>query len=343
MASVKLRSGRVLSDYGRPYFVAEVNSSHNGNVEVAKQMIDAAAKAGCDCVKFQSWSAESLYSQSYYKDNPIAKRIVAKFSLSAEQLKDMAAYAREKKIDFSSTPYSCEEVDFLIDVCNAPFVKVASMDLNNLKYLRYIAKKGVPIVLSTGMSTMDEIKRAVKTIEAEGNSQICLLHCISIYPPEFDTIHLNNIVGLREVFPDYPIGFSDHSHGVEMAVAATTLGAALIEKHLTLDCKKIGMDNQMATEPEEMAQMVRCCLNTQMALGNKERVVRQAEQEQMEKMRRSVILTKDLGAGHILTIDDLDAKRPGTGIPADELDALVGKRLVKDVKADLLLERDDYE
>ncbi len=343
MASVKLRSGRVLSDYGRPYFVAEVNSSHNGNVEVAKQMIDAAAEAGCDCVKFQSWSAESLYSQSYYKDNPIAKRIVAKFSMSAGQLKDMAAYAREKKIDFSSTPYSCEEVDFLIDVCNAPFVKVASMDLNNLKYLRYIAKKGVPIVLSTGMSTMDEIKRAVKTIEEEGNKQICLLHCISIYPPEFDTIHLNNIVGLREVFPDYPIGFSDHSHGVEMAVASTTLGAALIEKHLTLDSKKIGMDNQMATEPEEMAQMVRCCLNTQIALGNKDRVVRQAEQGQMEKMRRSVILTKDLGAGHILTIDDLDAKRPGTGIPADELDALVGKRLVKDVKADFLLERDDYE
>ena len=343
MASVKLRSGRELSDFGRPYFVAEVNSSHNGNVEVAKQMIDAAAETGCDCVKFQSWSAESLYSQTYYKDNPIAKRIIAKFSLTAEQLKEMASYARSKGIDFSSTPYSCEEVDFLIDVCKAPFVKVASMDLNNLKYLRYIAKKGVPIVLSTGMSTMDEIKRAVKTIEAEGNKQICLLHCISIYPPEFDTIHLNNILGLREAFPDCAIGFSDHSHGVEMAVAATTLGAALIEKHLTLDSKKIGMDNQMATEPEEMAQMVRCCLNTQIALGNKERVVRQAEQEQMEKMRRSIILTKDLESGHVLSIDDLDAKRPGTGIPADELDALVGKKLVKDVKADYLLEREDYE
>ena len=342
MASIKLISGRELSDYGRPYFVAEVNSSHNGNVEVAKQMIAAAAEAGCDCVKFQSWSAESLYSQSYYKDNPIAKRIVAKFSLSAEQLKEMAAYAHEQGIDFSSTPYSCTEVDYLIDECKAPFVKIASMDLNNLKYLRYIAQKNIPIVLSTGMSTMDEIRKAVKTIEDEGNKQICLLHCISIYPPEFETIHLNNILGLREEFPDYPIGFSDHSHGVEMAVAATALGAALIEKHLTLDSKKIGMDNQMATEPEEMAQMVSCCLNTQIALGNKERVVRQAEQEQMEKMRRSIILTKDLPAGHVLTIDDLDAKRPGTGIPADELDSLVGKKLVKDVQADFLLEREDY-
>jgi N-acetylneuraminate synthase len=190
---------------------------------------------------------------------------------------------------------------------------------------------------------MEEIKRAVKTIEKEGNNQICLLHCISIYPPETETIHLNNILGLRESFPDYPIGFSDHSHGVEMAVAATALGSALIEKHLTLDSKKIGMDNQMATEPEEMAQMVRCCLNTQIALGNMERVVRKAEQEQMEKMRRSIILTRDLEAGHILTIEDLNAKRPGTGIPADELDSLVGKRLVREVKADILLEREDYE
>ncbi len=343
MASIKLRTGRTLEDYSTPYIVAEVNSSHNGNVEVAKQMITAAAETGCNCVKFQSWSAESLYSQSYYKDNPIAKRIVSKFSLSAEQLKEMSEYAREKGIDFSSTPYSCEEVDYLIDECKAPFVKIASMDLNNLKYLRYVAKKDIPIVLSTGMSTIEEIKKAVKTIEAEGNRQICLLHCISIYPPETETIHLNNILGLRESFPDYPIGFSDHSHGVEMAVAATALGAALIEKHLTLDSKKIGMDNQMATEPEEMAQMVMCCRNTAIALGNKERVVRQAELEQMEKMRRSIILTKDLEAGHVLSVDDLDAKRPGTGIPADELDSLIGKKLVRDVKGDFLLNRDDIK
>ena len=180
MASIKLRTGRTLEDYSTPYIVAEVNSSHNGNVDVVKQMITAAAEAGCNCVKFQSWSAESLYSQSYYKDNPIAKRIVSKFSLSAEQLKEMSEYAREKGIDFSSTPYSCEEVDYLIDECKAPFVKIASMDLNNLKYLRYVAKKDIPIVLSTGMSTIEEIKKAVKTIEDEGNRQICLLHCISI-------------------------------------------------------------------------------------------------------------------------------------------------------------------
>ena len=338
MAQIELRSGKVIGDYMRPYVVAEVNSSHNGDVEVAKQMIDAAAAAGCDCVKFQSWSAESLYSATYYKANPISKRIVKKFALTQEQLRDMAAYSRSKGIDFSSTPYSREEVDWLVDECQAPFIKVASMDLNNYMYLRYIAKKGVPIVLSTGMSEMEEIRKAVRTIEEAGNKQICLLHCISIYPPEFDTIHLQNIVGLREAFPDYPIGFSDHSHGVEMAVAATALGAALIEKHLTLDRTKIGMDNQMATEPEEMKQMVDCCIRTQIAMGSKERVVREAEQEQMKKMRRSVIVTRDMKAGEVLRLEDLNAKRPGTGIPADRIETLVGKTLMVDKEADTLLE-----
>lgn len=343
MAQIQLKSGRIFGDYMRPYIVAEVNSSHNGDVEVAKRMIDAAVEAGCDCVKFQSWSAASLYSATYYKANPISKRIVKKFSLTQEQLRDMAEYSRSRGIDFSSTPYSCEEVDWLVEECKAPFVKVASMDLNNYLYLRYIANKGIPIVLSTGMSEMEEIRKAVQTIEDAGNRQICLLHCISVYPPEFETIHLHNILGLRETFPDYPIGFSDHSHGVEMAVAATALGAALIEKHLTLDSTKIGMDNQMATEPEEMKRMVDCCIRTQIAMGDKERVVREAEQEQMKKMRRSVIVTHDMKAGEFLQLSDLDAKRPGTGIPVDKIERLVGKKLLVNKEADTLLNVNELE
>ena len=343
MARIQLKTGRWLGDYEQPYIVAEVNSSHNGDIEVAKKMIEAAAEAGCDCVKFQSWSAESLYSATYYNANPISKRIVKKFALTKEDLREMAEYCRSKGVDFSSTPYSRDEVDWLIDECKAPFVKVASMDLNNYAYLKYIAERQVPIVLSTGMSELEEIQKAVRVVEETGNRQLCLLHCISIYPPEIETIHLNNILGLREEFPDYPIGFSDHSHGVEMAVAATALGAALIEKHLTLDRTKIGMDNQMATEPEEMRLMVQCCHNTQSAMGQKERVVREAEQEQMKKMRRSVIVTRDMKAGEVLRREDLDAKRPGTGIPADKIDELVGKVLRVDKEADTLIELTDFE
>lgn len=343
MASIQLRDKTLLSDFGQPYFVAEVNSSHNGDVDVAKKMIDSAVESGCSCVKFQSWSAETLYSTTYYRSNPISKRIVSKFSLSEKQLKDLAEYCHRSKIGFSSTPYSNQEVDFLLDECGASYVKVASMDLNNYPFLRYIARKNAPIVLSTGMSTLEEISRAVEIIEAEGNYQLCLLHCISIYPPEFQTVNLNNILGLREMFPDYPIGFSDHSLGVEMSVAAVVLGAALIEKHLTLDRKKIGMDNQMATEPEEMMRLVQCCKNTQLAMGGKERIVLAAELEQMKKMRRSVIVTRNLPAGSILTMDNLSAKRPGTGIPVDKLDSLVGRTLVREVEQDTLLQEEDLK
>lgn len=341
MAKILLRSGKIVGDFEKPYVVAEVNSSHNGNVDTAKQMIDAAVNAGCDCVKFQSWSAESLYSSTYYKANPISKRIVSKFSLSKDNLKILAGYCQERGIDFSSTPYSKEEVDFLVDECDAAFVKIASMDLNNYNYLRYIAKKNVPIILSTGMSSLNEVKMAVQTICDAGNEKLCLLHCISIYPPEFRNINLRNILGLREIFPEYPIGFSDHSHGVEMSVAATAFGAAILEKHLTLDCTKIGMDNQMATEPEEMQRLVQCCINTQLALGHKERVVSEAELEQIKKMRRSVIVTKKLLAGHVLSAGDLDAKRPGSGIPADKINDLVGMILVNDKDADTVLNFDD--
>jgi N-acetylneuraminate synthase len=211
------------------------------------------------------------------------------------------------------------------------------MDLVNYPFLEYIASCGVPIILATGMGTIEEIRKAVATIENTGNYNLCLLHCISIYPPEIGTIRLNNILGLRIEFPQYPIGFSDHSIGTEMATAAVALGAAIIEKHFTLDRNKIGMDNQMATEPTEMAQLVRNCQNVHAALGNNERIVLPAELEQRKKMRRSVIVTRDLPAGTILTKADLSAKRPGTGLPPEKIEELVGKVLIRDVKADTLV------
>lgn len=343
MANCVFRDNTVVADFGKPYFVAEVNSSHNGNIDTAKRMIDKAIEAGCSCVKFQSWSAESLYSKTYYKSNPIAKRIVSKFSLNEEQLLEVAQYCTNHGISFSSTPYSKKEVDFLLEKANAPYIKVASMDLNNFPFLEYIAKSGAPIVLSTGMSEIEEIQKAVEVIERAGNKNICLLHCISIYPPELSTIHLNNIAGLRKEFPNYPIGFSDHSIGTEIATASVALGAALIEKHLTLDRKQVGMDNQMASEPEELAQLVRHCNNVHVALGGTERVVLEAEKAQLLKMRRSVIINKDLRAGARLEFDDLDAKRPGTGLPPERIYDLVGKVLVCDKEADTIITEDDYK
>lgn len=340
MSEIILADGRKIGDYQCPYIVAEVNSSHNGNIETAKQMIDEAKRIGCDCVKFQSWSAESLYSATYYQENPIAKRIVGKFAMPEEALAELAEYCQKTGIAFSSTPYCKKEVDFLVDTCKVPFVKIASMDINNYPYIHYIAEKGVPIVLATGMADLEEIRKAVATVEDTGNKNLCLLHCISIYPPETQTIHLNNILGLREEFASYPIGFSDHSLGTEMPAAATALGAAYIEKHFTLDKKKMGMDNNMAMEPDEFENMVTCCHRVFDAMGGYERTVGEAELAQREKMRRSVVVVKDLKEGSILQEQDLDVKRPGSGIVPEKMQELVGKVLTEDVMADQILTED---
>jgi N-acetylneuraminate synthase len=341
MAKIELRNSKVLGDFGSPYIVAELNTSHFGDLGTAKKMIDQAVGAGCDCVKFQSWSADTLYSQTYYAKNPIAKRFVDKFSFSEDQLLEVAEYSKDCGIDFASTPYSQREVMFLLEKCNVPFIKVASMDLNNYPYLDFIGRTGAPIVLSTGMGELREIHKAVETIEKAGNKKICILHCISIYPPALETIRLKNILGLRNEFPDFPIGYSDHSVGVEMASAAVALGACLIEKHFTLDKTKIGMDNQVAIEPMEMAMLVSNSRNIQIALGGMDRILLPAEIEQRQNMRRSIVTTKYLKAGTKLTASDLDSKRPGTGLPPEKINELIGRILIRDIDENILITEAD--
>ena len=341
MKEIRFKDGRIISEFGAPYVIAEVNSSHNGNPDVAKKMIDAAKDAGCDCVKFQSWSVESLYSKTYYDKNPIAKRFVKKLSMPPEILKEMAAYCSDRGISFSSTPYSREEVDFLVEQCNVPFTKISSMEVNNPQYLEYIAKKHVPIVLSTGMAEFKEVQRAVQILEDAGNKEIVVLHCVSIYPTPIERANLNNIIGLREMFPEYPIGFSDHTMGDEAAVAATVLGIAVLEKHITLDASKIGMDNQMAMEPGPLKELVRKCKMIRLALGTKERVLQPDELKQRENMRRSVVVTRDIQAGERLSRNDLDVKRPGTGISPERLESIIGCVVNRDIESDsVLLESD---
>jgi sialic acid synthase SpsE len=337
MSIVKLKNDRIVGDYLSPYFIAELNTSHFGNMDIARSMIDKAKECGCDCVKFQSWSHETLYSKGHYKENPIARRIVKKFSFSPDQLRELANYSAQVGLDFSSTPYSKEEADFLANECGAPFIKIASMELNNTPYLSYLGSLGVPLILSTGMGTMPEIIRAVKTIESTGNNQIIILHCVSIYPVEPTAIRLQNILGLRSEFPAHPIGYSDHSIGMEIPVAAVALGACLIEKHFTLDSSKIGMDNQMATEPDDMAKMIGACKRVHSSLGGTERILLDAEKNQIPKMRRSIVAKRNLPAGHVLTAEDLDAKRPGSGIEPCEIHGLIGKKITVDLEADEII------
>ena len=342
MAQITLNNNKVIGDFQKPYIVAEVNSSHNGNMQTARDMVDKAKEIGCDCVKFQSWSGESLYSQSYYIDNPIAKRIVGKFSLSLEQQKEIAHYCSEQKIAFASTPYSIEEVDFLLEECDVPYIKIASMDINNYDFLRYIARKNTAIVLATGMADEEEIRKAVEVILEAGNDRLCLLHCISLYPAQESMMQLNNIIGFRELFHNIPVGLSDHTKGAEIAAASVALGAGMIEKHFTLDNKKMGMDNSMATEPDMFEYMIHSCMNVYSAMGTKERKVWSQEMEQRNKMRRSVVATRDLVAGQQICQEDLTAKRPGTGISVAQMRELVGKVLVRNVDKDMLILPEDF-
>lgn len=337
MAECKLRDGRVLGEGYKPYIVAEVNSSHNGNINTAIEMIGEAKRVGCDCVKFQSWSSKTLYSRTYYKANPISERIIEKFAFSKEEQLEIAEYCKEIGISFASTPYSKDEVDFLIEKCNVPYIKIASMDVNNYPYIEYIAKSGVPIVLATGMADFAEIKKAVETVESTKNKNLCLLHCVSIYPAEASIIRLRNMTGLKKNFPEYAVGYSDHSIGTEIAAAAIGLGASMVEKHFTLDKKKIGMDNQMATEPEEFELLVNQCQNVFRALGSEERLIGEEEYKQREKMRRSIIVTRDIKKGERLDEKDLDAKRPGGGIEPGKIKSLIGKRLLTDKEKDTII------
>lgn len=340
MGKCIFKDGSILYNYNKPYIVAEVNTSHNGKIENAKTMIQVAKNIGCNCIKFQSWSPESLYSKSYYQASKTSKRFIKKFTFNEKALSEIIQYCKEIDIAFSSTPYCEAEVDFLVKN-EVPYIKIASMELNNLTFIKYIALTGFPIVLSTGMGEIEEIKEAVETIKKTGNTNIVLLHCVSIYPAKEEKINLNNIVGLREIFPDIPIGFSDHTIGDTISIGATALGAALIEKHFTLNKNKIGLDNQMAMEPTELAQLIKKCHIMNEALGFKERRLLTEEYEQRKNMRRSIVAKCDIVKGTILTANMLTVKRPGTGLPPKMLESLIGKRVLRTIEADTLILESD--
>jgi len=338
-----------VEDFSKPYIIAEIGATHNGDMDLAKEIIDSAKQCGCDAVKFQSWTPDSLIAKEeydrnqHYHDSPkkhfgSLKEMVEKYYLRAEQHHELKRYCDKIGIEFCSTPFSEDETD-LLEELGVHFYKIASMDINNPRLLKHVAGKGKPIILSTGMSTLSEIENAIKTIEREGNHQIILLHCIAIYPPAYKDINLNNIPMLRQTF-GYPVGFSDHSIGVSIPLASVALGSCVIEKHFTLDKDMSGWDHEVSANPEEMKMIVEESRNIAKALGSYGRVVNQAEEEKKLKFRRSVVVGKDLKKGHILTDKDLAFKRPGSGIRPDEANYLIGRTLKQDIVRDELLRWD---
>lgn len=338
---IQFRNGRKISENCKPYFIAEMNTSHFGNISVAKDMIAAAKNAGADCVKFQSWSADTLYSDEYYRENPIAKRFVNKFSLDDKDLKTLAQFSKEIGVDFSSTPYSIEEAIFLKEECEVPFIKIASMELNNHVFLKKLAQLRVPLVMSTGMGSFEEIQEAVAVLEQNEIENLVILHCTSIYPSDPKIINLRNILTLRNSFDRHAIGFSDHSEGISVPTAAIALGAVLIEKHFTLDRTQIGMDNGMATEPELFKEMILSCMAAYDSLGSTTRVLTDEEKEMAIKMRRSVVCKTDLKFGEVITYNNIEFKRPGSGICVNDHVKVIGNRINKPMRKGQLIRFQD--
>jgi len=341
-----LKLGEVEIGPGRsPYIIAEVGSNHNGDMNLCRQLIDAAASAGAHAVKFQSWTDASLIAEEEYARNTeysdkkkhfgSLREMVTAYQFTPDQHLEAHAHCRARNIAFCSTPFSMKEVD-LLEKLAVPFFKIASMDIVNLPLLKYVASKQRPVVISTGMATMAEIEEAVETVRAEGNGQIVLLHCVSIYPPEYDTIHLRNMATLQRAF-DVPVGFSDHTLGTAIPLAAIAIGACVIEKHFTLDQDMAGWDHAISANPDQLKTIVAEGKNIFFALGETRRTVSSAEMEKRKKFRRSLVARRKLDRGHTLTEADLDAKRPGTGIAPNEIAYVLGRRLVSDVGADQIL------
>lgn len=351
MKQVQLTPGKSVYNYCEPYVIAELGSNHNGDMDLARKLIIAAKEAGAHCVKFQSWSKDSIFSKKTYEDNYFIaddyrnrtdhtlESIVDAYSISEEELLEMKKFADELGIDCASTPFSKKEVDFLVDVMKAPYIKVASMDLNNYPFLDYIARKGKPVVISTGLSELYEIDKAIRTIEEAGNRQIVILHCVSIYPPKNEDVHLNNIDTLRTLYPYYPIGFSDHTLGFEVPLASVVKGACIIEKHFTLDKNMEGWDHKVSATPEEMKIIVEGSKKINQSLGSTRVVVSEAP-DRRESFRRSIVTTRQIKAGEVIRREDLDFKRPGTGLAPEHLDFVVGRVAKTDMPEDKPVSKD---
>jgi len=354
MKDIILTKTRSIYNYCEPYVIAEIASNHNGDMELAKKLIFEAKQSGADCVKFQSWTKDTIFSRKKYEDNYFLgddyrnrtdynlEEIVDAYSVSEDQLLSMKQYSDLIGIDFASTPFSRKEADFLVNDLQVPFIKIASMDLNNYPFLDYIAKKGKPVILSTGMSELYEIDKAIRTIEATGNKQIVLLHCVALYPPKDNQINLNIINTLQQLYPDYPIGFSDHTIGTCIPLASVVKGACIVEKHFTLDKNMEGWDHKVSATPDELKDICENSKRIVAAMGTFS--IRSVEgNERRSEFRRSVVLTRKVNKGEIISENDIDYKRPGIGLAPEEGKYIIGRKARFDLNYDHIISMEDLE
>lgn len=328
----------------RSLIIAEAGINHNGSLEMAKRLVDAAHTCGADIVKFQTAKLNSLVSKNahmadYQKKNigleESQKDMLKKLLLNFEDFVVLANYCKEVGILFLSTPFDIESIHFLNAIQDT--WKVPSGEITNYPYLIEIAKTGKRVILSTGMAAMDEIGTAIKVLEENGTNNITILHCTTEYPAPIKDVNLRFIKTLQDTF-GYPVGYSDHTLGIEVDLAAVALGATVIEKHFTLNRGLSGPDHKASLEPQELKAMVDGIRKIELAMGSSEKKLSEAELKNRDAARKSIVAKKGIKAGEILNEDNITTKRPGTGISPMKWKEILGTQAIRDYEEDELIE-----
>lgn len=330
------------------YVIAEIGVNHNGSIELAKELIDAAVTAGADAVKFQTFFADELVSKSaatapYQRRNTGSKEsqyaMLKKLELRERDFEILLDYSRTAGIDFLSTPFGFEAAE-LLERIGVTGYKVSSGDLTYVQFLAHLARKGLPIVISTGMASIGEVEAAVDAIEGAGPVPLSILHCVSDYPADPRACNLRAMATLAAAF-GHPVGWSDHTIGSTISIAAVALGARIIEKHITLSCDLDGPDHAASIEPSAFSDFVTAIREVEVALGSGVKRPTREEVQTAAVARRSIVARRRIKAGEVVRRDDVDVLRPGTGLAPSDLELVVGTKLGREVLAGSAITGDD--
>lgn len=323
------------------YIIAEAGVNHNGRLDLALKLCDAAKEAGVDAVKFQTWKTEKIVSRSaakatYQEENTGKEQsqfeMLKELELSYSEFDQINAYCKKIGIQFLSTPDEEESLDYLSSL-NLPFLKIGSGEVTNIPYLRKIGNKHQKVILSTGMSTLADVEKAYITLLDSGAKEVALLHCTTNYPCPYNEVNLLAMQTLKSAFK-CQIGYSDHTMGIEVPIAAVALGAEIIEKHFTLDKNMEGPDHKASLDPQELKQMVTSIRNIEKALGDGMKRPNASEQKNAEVVLKRIIASKSIKAGEILGTENLTLLRSSEGIPAKFWDLIAGRPAMRDYKED---------
>lgn len=325
--------------------IAEAGVNHNGSIEIAKKLVDAAKISKADIIKFQTFVAEKLVTKNaqkaeYQKNNLLGEStqlsMLKNLELSKDDFIELNNYCKETGIEFLSTAFDFDSIDFLNEL-GMQVWKIPSGEITNLPYLVKIAKLNKKVILSTGMSTMGEIEEAVNILKDNGASEIVILHCTTEYPTPYEDVNLNAMLAIKEKF-GYDVGYSDHTMGIEVSIAAVALGAKVIEKHFTLDRTMDGPDHKASLEPSELKTMVDAIRNIELSMGTGIKEPADSEKKNIAIARKSIVSNQSIKKGDILTETNLTVKRPGDGISPMKWFEIIGTKAIRDFEEDELIE-----